>query len=60
MKKEYLSVTSHEFELKKSADGLVVIYRDDEFQSVSLNNYSIQIIINTVKDWPVVYLRDYP
>ena len=37
MKKEYLSVTSREFELKKSADGLVVIYNDEEFQAVNIH-----------------------
>ena len=37
MKKEYLSVTQHEFQLEKSADGLVVIYQEDKFQAVSLH-----------------------
>ena len=37
MNKEYLSVTPHEFELKKSANGLVVIYKEREFQAVSLH-----------------------
>ena len=37
MNKEYLSVTHHEFELKKSADGLVVRYNDREFKAVSLH-----------------------
>ena len=36
MNKEYLSVTPHEFELKKSANGLVLIYKEREFEAVSI------------------------
>ena len=35
MNKEYLSVTPNEFKLEKSADGLVVLYRNEKFQAVS-------------------------
>ena len=35
MNKEYLSVTPSEFKLEKSADGLVVLYRNEKFQAVS-------------------------
>ena len=39
MNKEYLSVTPNEFKLEKSADGLVVLYRNEKYQAVSTIAY---------------------
>ena len=36
MKKEYLSVTVHEFELTKTSHGLVLNYNDRYFEQVSI------------------------